>query len=343
MQIVFAKFDAQRPLWASAAHITALLDAIGSLAVMAGSPGYCRAEILKCPLDGSVQPRIDIEQGRHPVVENTFHTSEFIPNDLQLGPQEAEESGDAARLLLLSGPNMGGKSTMLRQTCLIAILAQIGSYVPAESCRLTPIDCIFTRLGASDRILLGQSTFFVELAETAAALRGATRRSLVIMDELGRGTSTFDGTAIASATVKHLVERSQCLSLFATHYHSLLDEWRNAPNVRLGHMQCLVDETESESEGNSNITFLYTLGPGSCPKSFGINVAKLAGLPEEVLVNAKRVSAEFENQMNGIGVGGATEEEAAEFTAKLQRLISSEQYDDVLKMWKDARIQLDIK
>jgi DNA mismatch repair ATPase MutS len=139
------------------------------------------------------------------------------------------------------------------------------------------------------------------------------------------------------------VERSQCLSLFATHYHSLLDEWRNAPNVRLGHMQCLVDETESESEGNSNITFLYTLGPGSCPKSFGINVAKLAGLPEEVLVNAKRVSAEFENQMNGIGVGGATEEEAAEFTAKLQRLISSEQYDDVLKMWKDARIQLDIK
>ena len=339
MQIIFAKFDAQRPLWASAAHITALLDALGSLAVMAGNPGYCRAEILKCPSDGSVQPRINIEQGRHPVVENTFHTSEFIPNDLQLGPHEAEESGDAARLLLLSGPNMGGKSTMLRQTCLIAILAQIGSYVPAESCRLTPIDCIFTRLGASDRILLGQSTFFVELAETAAALRGATRRSLVIMDELGRGTSTFDGTAIASATVKHLVERSQCLSLFATHYHSLLDEWRNAPNVRLGHMQCLVDETESESEGNSNITFLYTLGPGSCPKSFGINVAKLAGLPEEVLVNAKRVSAEFENEMNG----GATEEDAGEFTVKLQSLISSEQYDEVLEMWKEARIQLDIE
>jgi DNA mismatch repair protein MSH6 len=342
MQIVFAKFDAHRPLWASAAHITALLDALGSLAIMAGSPGYCRAEILECPSDGSVKPCIDIVQGRHPVVENTFHTSEFIPNDLRLGPSDTEDGGDAARLLLLSGPNMGGKSTMLRQTCLIAILAQIGSYVPAESCRLTPIDCIFTRLGASDRILLGQSTFFVELAETAAALRGATRRSLVIMDELGRGTSTFDGTAIASATVKHLVERSQCLTLFATHYHSLLDEWKNAPNVRLGHMQCLVDEMEESEGSNSNITFLYTLGPGSCPKSFGINVAKLAGLPEEVLANAKRVSAEFEDEMNG-GGEKATEEEARAITTKLQSLIASEQYDDILKLWKDARIQCDIK
>ena len=344
MQIVFAKFDAQRPLWASAAHITALLDALGSLGVMAGSPGYCRAEILDCPSDGSVKPCIDIVQGRHPVVENTFHTSEFIPNDLQLGPMETEDGQEAARLLLLSGPNMGGKSTMLRQTCLIAILAQIGSYIPAESCRLTPVDCIFTRLGASDRILLGQSTFFVELAETAAALRGATRRSLVIMDELGRGTSTFDGTAIASATVKHLVERSQCLSLFATHYHSLLDEWRNAPNVRLGHMQCIVDETEDESDSNShNITFLYTLGPGSCPKSFGINVAKLAGLPEEVLTNAKRVSSEFEDEMNGGGGHKASEEEASEIAAKIQNLIASEQYDEVLKMWKDARAQCNIK
>lgn len=188
---------------------------------------------------------------------------------------------------------------MLRQTCLIAILAQIGSFVPAESCELTPIDCIFTRLGASDRILLGQSTFFVELAETASALRGATRRSLVIMDELGRGTSTFDGTAIAGATVKHLVERSQCLSLFATHYHSLLSEWEHEPKVRLGHMECMVEnDGEEDAADDSRITFLYTLGPGTCPKSFGINVARLAGLPQQVLVNAKRVSEEFEAEMN---------------------------------------------
>jgi len=339
MQIIFAKFDAQRTLWAAAAHATAILDALGSLAVMAGNPGYCRADILECP--AGVQPSITIVQGRHPVVENTFHTSEFIPNDLELGPQEMGD-GDAARLLLLSGPNMGGKSTMLRQTCLIAILAQIGSYVPAESCRLTPIDCIFTRLGASDRILLGQSTFFVELAETAAALRGATRRSLVIMDELGRGTSTFDGTAIASATVKHLVERSQCLSLFATHYHSLLDEWRNASNVRLGHMQCVVDddnETDS-SIGNSNITFLYTLGPGSCPKSFGINVAKLAGLPEEVLANAKRVSAEFEEEMNGASNGSElqwSEDEAKDRVQNILESIGTENYNDLMRLWESVQ------
>lgn len=189
------------------------------------------------------------------------------------------------------------------------------------------------------------------MAETAAALRGATRRSLVIMDELGRGTSTFDGTAIASATVKHLVERSQCLSLFATHYHSLLDEWRNAPNVRLGHMQCIVDdENENENEtttvSNGNITFLYTLGLGSCPRSFGINVAKLAGLPDEVLANAKRVSEEFEDEMNGVGsdaeVGTAvgsqvSDEEAKDHLENIRQLIACQKYDDVLSLWKTIK------
>lgn len=187
------------------------------------------------------------------------------------------------------------------------------------------------------------------MAETAAALRGATRRSLVIMDELGRGTSTFDGTAIASATVKHLVERSQCLSLFATHYHSLLDEWRNAPNVRLGHMQCIVDDendNETTTGSNGNITFLYTLGLGSCPRSFGINVAKLAGLPDEVLANAKRVSEEFEDEMNGVGsdteVGTAvgthvSNVEANNHLENIRQLIACQKYDDVLNVWKTIK------
>lgn len=197
---------------------------------------------------------------------------------------------------------MGGKSTLLRQTCLIAILAQIGCFVPAEECILTPFDRIFTRLGASDRILQGQSTFFVELAETAAALRGATRRSLCIFDELGRGTSTFDGTAIASATVKHLVEKNRCLALFATHYHSLLEDWKGQKAVRLGHMECFVEDERSENEdgddkNRDNITFLYTLGEGSCPKSFGINVARLAGLPSDVLRKARNVSSSFEESL----------------------------------------------
>jgi DNA mismatch repair protein MSH6 len=146
---------------------------------------------------------------------------------------------------------------------------------------------------------VNQSTFFVELAETAAALREASRRSLVIMDELGRGTSTFDGTAIASATVQHLVERNKCLTLFATHYHSLLDEWSENVNVKLGHMECLVENKVSDSAfDDCDITFLYTLGSGACPSSFGINVARLAGIPEDVLIKAKQISADFEIEMS---------------------------------------------
>lgn len=147
--------------------------------------------------------------------------------------------------------------------------------------------------------MCGQSTFFVELAETAAAVRGATRRSLVIMDELGRGTSTFDGTAIASATVQHLVERNQCLTLFATHYHSLLEDWKNEPSIRLGHMECVVEDNDDGDSEKKSIAFMYTLGDGPCPKSFGVNVARLAGLPDDVLERAKRVSVAFEAEMNG--------------------------------------------
>lgn len=242
-------------------------------------------------------------QGRHPCVYNTHNGSEFVPNDLTLGGNlevNGSNISDGASILLLSGPNMGGKSTLLRQTCLITILAQIGSFVPAKECSLTPVDRIFTRLGASDRILCGQSTFFVELAEAAAAVRGATRRSLVIMDELGRGTSTFDGTAIAHATIKHLVERSKCLTMFATHYHSLLEDWKDDESICLCHMKCMVEEDSSGHEVNkSNITFLYTLGAGPCPKSFGINVARLADLPDDVLRRAKNISATFEADMNG--------------------------------------------
>ena len=196
MQLIFAKFDSMRSVWRAAAQAVAMLDALGSLAKVAAKPGYCRPIVWDCPPVQS--PFINIVQGRHPCVEgNSIHSAEFIPNDLRLGGTPDPNGGtndndnDAARLLLLSGPNMGGKSTLLRQTCLITILAQMGSYVPAESCSLTPVDCIYTRLGASDRILLGQSTFFVELAETAAALRGATRRSLVIMGKKVFSVSFF--------------------------------------------------------------------------------------------------------------------------------------------------------
>lgn len=208
MQLIFAKFDSMQSVWRAAAQAAAMLDALGSLAKVAAKPGYCRPTILDCPINQP--PVIDILQGRHPCVEgSSIHSSEFIPNDLKLGGIVNDEN-DGARLLLLSGPNMGGKSTLLRQTCLISILAQMGSYVPAESCSLSPVDCIYTRLGASDRILLGQSTFFVELAETAAALRGATRRSLVIMGKsfflgyLGRDIVCTVGDGVLTTYLLHI-------------------------------------------------------------------------------------------------------------------------------------------
>jgi len=347
MQLVFAKFDSMRHLWAAAAQATAMLDALGSLAQTATKPGFTRPTIAECPSDS--MPNIRVMQGRHPCVDVTHSGGEFIPNDLSLGEQG--DGKDASRVLLLSGPNMGGKSTLLRQTCLISILAQIGCYVPANECVITPVDRIYTRLGACDRILLGQSTFFVELAETAAALRGATRRSLVIMDELGRGTSTFDGTAIASATVKHLVERNKCLALFATHYHSLLNDWKDEQDVRLGHMECVVesnDEPDDSTDENTdetskdnghNITFLYTLGEGACPKSFGINVARLAALPAEVLSKAKTVSSNFENEMNGHENTGVrvTASNASSYAEKIRTVLESGDVLQVEKLWKELQ------
>lgn len=334
MKLVFAKFDSMRSVWMAATHASAMLDALGSLAQIASQPGFCRPQIVDCP--PSAKPGIEVIQGRHPCVDVTHSGGDFIPNDLVLGGKfESDGSGDESSVLLLSGPNMGGKSTLLRQTCLITILAQVGSFVPAESCSLTPVDRIFTRLGASDRILCGQSTFFVELAETAAAVRGATRRSLVIMDELGRGTSTFDGTAIASATVQHLVERNQCLTLFATHYHSLLEDWKNEPSIRLGHMECVVEDDDSEKK---SIAFLYTLGDGPCPKSFGVNVARLAGLPDDVLERAKRVSVAFEAEMNGESTSHKIlPSEAEGIVSKIEKMFSNGadlNHDELKQIWE---------
>jgi len=346
IQLVFAKFDSMRSLWSSAAQASAMLDALGALAQASTAAGFSRPIIMDCPPDSS--PFINVKQGRHPCVAFTHSGDDFIPNDLSLGGNKNKtdiedlENSDTSRILLLSGPNMGGKSTLLRQTCLVAILAQIGCFVPAEECSLTPFDRIFTRLGASDRILLGQSTFFVELAETAAALRGATRRSLVIMDELGRGTSTFDGTAIASATVKHLVEKNQCLTLFATHYHSLLEDWKDQPTVRLGHMECYVEgsnekDDQSDENDDTKITFLYTLGEGSCPRSFGINVARLAGLPDEVLQKAKNISTSFEETLNGGSKPGnvvLTRSEINSLQARLVTAAKEENWEELESIWQ---------
>ncbi len=287
MRLLFARFDKYRNKWAKATECLAQIDALLSLAELSSLPEYCRPHVCEYK-DSNSGSFIELKGARHPCLVQTFQGGEFIPNDVALG-SDGEKN---CRVLLLTGPNMGGKSTLLRQTCLIAIMAQIGCFVPCASARLTPFDRIFTRIGASDRILAGQSTFYVELSETASILHHATPRSLVILDELGRGTSTFDGTAIAHAVVKDLIRPLHCLAMFATHYHSLVKEWEGHIDVETGHMGCRVEGIDDQK-----VTFLYKLAKGPCPKSFGINVARLAQLPSSVLNIAKHKSQEFEQAM----------------------------------------------
>jgi DNA mismatch repair protein MSH6 len=187
---------------------------------------------------------------------------------------------------------MGGKSTLLRQTCIAVILAQMGCFVPATHCELTIVDRIFTRIGASDRILEGKSTFFVEMEETRNVLRFATNRSLAILDELGRGTSTFDGYSIAHAVMRYLVNKLQCRTLFSTHYHMLLDEFKDYPGVQNYHM------AYKANEAGDQVIFLYKFVKGTCPKSFGLNVARMAGIPAAVLEIARAKSDSFGKTMD---------------------------------------------
>jgi DNA mismatch repair protein MutS len=226
-----------------------------------------------------VTPGIEIQAGRHPVVE-ALRDEPFEPNDLQLDPQR--------RLLVITGPNMGGKSTYMRQAALIVLLAHLGSYVPAKAARIGPIDRIFSRIGAGDDLIAGQSTFMVEMVEAARILHQATDRSLVLMDEIGRGTSTFDGLAIARACAMALATQNRCMTLFATHYFeltALADEVEGVANVHL-------DAVEHQDR----LVFLHALKPGPASRSFGLQVARLAGLPEPVLSLARRYLSELEGE-----------------------------------------------
>ncbi len=220
-----------------------------------------------------------ITNGRHPVLEQTLTDSKFVPNDTELDPQ-------SARLQILTGPNMAGKSTYIRQIALIAVMAQIGAYVPAEAATLGLIDRIFCRVGASDDISRGQSTFMVEMSETALILNHATDRSLVILDEIGRGTATFDGLSIAWAVAEHLHDAIGCRTLFATHYHELTD----LANTRTA----VANYNVAVREWNEEIIFLHKILPGAADKSYGIQVARLAGLPKPVVERAKSILSHLE-------------------------------------------------
>lgn len=231
--------------------------------------------------DAYVQPTLDesrslhLLKSRHPVVEQSIPSGDFVPNDVLL-------EGAAMRLTLLTGPNMAGKSTAMRQVAISVILAQAGSFVPCAQATIGLVDRIFTRVGASDNLARGQSTFMVEMAETASLLRGATARSLVLLDEVGRGTSTYDGLAIARAVAEHLVDEVKCRALFATHYHELCELAATRPEFIRN-----VNVAAREHEGR--IVFLHQLLPGAASRSYGVDVAKLAGLPEPVIARAREM------------------------------------------------------
>eukprot|EP00727_Mastigamoeba_balamuthi_P013702 m51a1_g8955 putative dna mismatch repair protein msh3 (1513) ;mRNA; r:1032663-1038614 len=244
----------------------AVLDALNALAVASSRPGFARPEIVGHSAEGQV---LSIVDGRNPVAE-ALSSEAYVANSIELGT-----SDNATRCAVITGPNMGGKSSFTRQVALIAIMAQVGCYVPAAHARLTPLDAVYTRMGASDAIERGQSTYFVELAETSQILRGATSRSLVVLDELGRGTSTHDGTAIAYATVRHLLA-TRCLVLFVTHY-GLLAETLEAvfpvavQNLCMSFMQNQSEDGTDEEQDRTRVTFLYKITGGIAPSSFGLN------------------------------------------------------------------------
>jgi DNA mismatch repair protein MutS len=255
------------------ARALAALDALASSAETAARRRYVRPELH----DGDV---LEIIQGRHPVIE-AFLAEPFVPNSIYL-------NNSTDRLLIITGPNMGGKSTVLRQTAIICILAQTGCFVPAERARLPLLDRIWTRVGASDDLTRGRSTFMVEMTETAAILHSATPRSLVLLDEIGRGTATFDGLSIAWAVAEYLHDSADhaAKTLFATHYHELTELAERLP----GAQNYQITATEREGE----VVFLHRLERGRASKSYGIEVARLAGLPPAVLANAREVLARLE-------------------------------------------------
>jgi DNA mismatch repair protein MutS len=264
----------------AAANAMAVLDVAAGFAVLAEAENYCRPVVER-------SLAFSIEGGRHPVVEQALRSDgggAFVANDCALGPKDA---GDSGHIWLVTGPNMAGKSTFLRQNALIAILAQIGAYVPAKAARIGVVDRLFSRVGAADDLARGRSTFMVEMVETAAILNQAKPASLVILDEIGRGTATFDGLSIAWAAIEHLHEVNRSRALFATHYHELTALAERLPRLE--------NVTVKVKEWKGDVVFLHEIAPGAADRSYGIQVARLAGLPPSVVARAREVLKQLED------------------------------------------------
>lgn len=266
----------QSPRLRDNAEVLAEVDVLAALATLSVSAGYCRPEI-------TTEPILDIREGRHPVLDRLKPSGEFVPNDVRIGAVTADESPAMAKasglVQLITGPNMAGKSTYIRQAALLTVMAQMGSFVPAKVARIGIADRIFARVGASDELGKGQSTFMVEMTETARILNAATKQSLVILDEIGRGTSTYDGISLAWSITEYLHDVIGCRTLFATHYHELTQLTDTLK-------QC-VNWNVAVREDEDDVIFLHKIIPGAADKSYGIHVAQLAGVPRTVLDRAK--------------------------------------------------------
>ncbi len=254
------------------ADVLSELDVLCGLAELALQQGYVRPKIV----DEAI---LEIEEGRHPVLDKMLPQGEFVPNDCMVGSEHG-------RVLLITGPNMAGKSTYIRQVALLTLMAQMGSFIPARSATIGIADRIFARVGASDELSRGQSTFMVEMIETARILNTATSRSLIILDEIGRGTSTYDGLSLAWSVVEHLHDRIGARTLFATHYHELIELERSLVGVR--------NLNVAVKEWDDNVVFLHRIVQGGADRSYGIHVARLAGVPREVNERAKDILAQLE-------------------------------------------------
>ncbi len=277
---IFCKFSEHKQLWETVVRQVSLTDALLSLYFYSSSLGddSCFPEFQ----EQADEPYLKFVQGRHPIVTAANPDLAFIPNDFELDGQMA----------ILTGANMGGKSTLMRQTALLAILAQVGAKVPASAFKATPVDRVFTRIGASDNIFDRESTFFVELLETRIILKYATNRSLVLIDELGRGTTTFDGCAIAHAVAKFLTQKKS-RTLFSTHYHELMREFVARPDMKVYHMSVM-------EESEEDVVFMYTVASGPCSKSHGFNAAKMAGMPPEIINLGMATAEKFESEQGNL-------------------------------------------
>ena len=276
----FARFDQHYSTWLAAIRIIAHLDCLISLAKASSVLGEPSCRPVFLPADEAARSAISFSDLRHPCMLG--NVTDFIPNDVRLG-------GSNPNIDLLTGANAAGKSTILRMTCIAVIMAQIGCYVPATSASLTPVDRIMSRLGANDNIFAAQSTFFVELSETKKILSEASPRSLVILDELGRGTSSYDGVAVAEAVLHHIATHIGCVGFFATHYHSLAAEFSTHPEIRNKRMRIHVDDE------NRQITFLYKLEDGVAEGSFGMHCASMCGIPKAVVGRAEEAAKAWEH------------------------------------------------